>query len=185
MKVEELPMTATAATKLIPPITSRDHIRGPASAAVTLVEYGDYACTDCNKARLVVKQLHAILRDRLRFVFRNYPMLTLHSNPHRAAEAAEAAGMQNKFWEMHDILYDHQTVLSDKHLKAYATQVGLDMERFNRDMLLHTCVFRVAEDILSASQSGVSATPAFFINGSWHSGPCDLETLLSQMEEAS
>jgi protein-disulfide isomerase len=93
--------------------------------------------------------------------------------------------MQNKFWEMHDILYDHQTALSDKHLKAYATQVGLDMERFNRDMLLHTYVFRVAEDILSASQSGVSATPAFFINGSRHSGPCDLETLLSQMEEAA
>jgi protein-disulfide isomerase len=178
-------MTTAASTQLMTPVSTRDHVRGSDSAAVTLVEYGDYACPRCKEANSVVKKLHTALGDGLRSVFRNFPTLTAHSNPNRAAEAAEAAGVQNKFWEMHDFLYNHQLALSDKHLKGYATQVGLDMEQFNRDMLLHTFVLRVAEDILSASQSGVSATPTFFINGSRQPGPCDFETLLSHMEGAA
>jgi protein-disulfide isomerase len=176
-------MTMAASTQLTTSVTNRDHTRGSDSAAVTLVEYGDYACPQCNEVRFIVKQLRLALGDRLRYVFRNYPGLTLYSNPHRAAEAAEASGAQNKFWEMHDFLYDHQLALSDKHLKLYATQVGLDMERFNLDMMLHTHALRVHEDILSASQSGVSTAPAFFINESRHVGPCDLETLLSHIKE--
>jgi len=176
-------MTTAASAQLTTPITNRDHIQGLDSAVVTLVRYGDYACPRCNEARFVVKQLRAVLGDRLRYVFRNFPMSTLYSRAHHAAEAAEAAGAQNKFWEMHDLLYDHQLALSDKHLRVYATQVGLDMERFNLDMMLHTHALRVQEDILSAGQSGVSAAPAFFINYRQHSGPFDLKTLLSHMEK--
>jgi protein-disulfide isomerase len=132
---------------------------------------------------LVVKRLQTALGDRLRYAFRNFPIPGLHSHPHRAAEAAEAAGAQNKFWEMHELLYDHQGALSDKHLKVYGTQVGLDMERFNRDMTLQTFAVRVNEDVLSANQSGVSTTPSFFINDNRYLGGCDFETLLSQIEE--
>jgi protein-disulfide isomerase len=176
-------MTTVASTLLTVPVTGRDHIRGSARAVVTLVEYGEYACPHCNEARSVVKRLQAALGDRLRYAFRNFPMPTLQHKPHRAAEAAEAAGAQNKFWEMHDLLYDRQAALSDKHLKVYGTQVGLDMERFNRDMMLHTHALRVHDDILSAGQSGVSTAPAFFINDNRHVGPCDFESLRSHIEE--
>src|ERR1700722_13834939 len=118
-------MTTTASTILTVSVTSRDHFQGPASAEVTLVEYGDYACPRSNQARSVVKQLHAALGDRLRYVFRNFPM---SNSTQDVAEAAEAAGVQNKFWEMHEVLYDHQAALSNKHLEVYATWVGLDME---------------------------------------------------------
>jgi protein-disulfide isomerase len=183
MPFEEPEMTIAASIILTVPVTSRDHLRGPVSAEVTLVEYGDYACARCNQARLVVKQLQAALGNRLRYVFRNFPMSQLHSN--YAAEAAEAAGAQNKFWEMHDVLYDHQSALSDKHLKVYATWVGLDMERFKEDMAYHTHAVRVREDALAAKRSGVSDTPAFFINDSRHLGPPDFEALLSGIGEAS
>ena len=178
-------MTTVASTLLIVPVNDRDHIRGSTRAVVTLVEYGDYACPHCNEARSVVNRLQAALGDRLRYAFRNFPMPALHPKSDRAAEAAEAAGAQNKFWEMHDLLYDRQTALSDKHLKAYATQVGLDMERFNRDMLLQTFALRVHEDTLSASQSGVNATPTFFVNDSRYLGPCDFKTMLSRIEEVT
>jgi protein-disulfide isomerase len=163
-------MTTVASTLLTLPVTTRDHIRGPASAPVTLVLYGDYACPQCNQARSVVKQLLAAFGDRLRYTFRNFPSPALRSNPHHAAEAA---GAQNRFWEMHDLLDDHQPALSDKHLKLYGTRVGLNMERFNQDMMLHTFALRVHEDVLSAGQSGVSTTPSFFINDSRYLGPCD------------
>jgi protein-disulfide isomerase len=176
-------LTMAVSTQLTTPVTNRDHILGVDYAAVTLVEYGDYACPHCNEARFVVKRLRAALGDRLRYVFRNFLTLTSYSRAYRAAEAAEASGAQNRFWQMHDFLYDHQLALSDKHLKVYATQVGLDMERFNRDMMLHTHALRVHDDILSAGQSAVSTAPAFFINDSRHVGPCDFETLLSHVKE--
>ena len=178
-------MTTVASTLLTVPVTDRDHIRGSARAVVTLVEYGDYACPHCNEARSVVKRLQAALGDRLRFTFRNFLMPALHPKSHRAAEAAEAAGGQSKFWEMHDLLYDRQSALSDKHLKLYGTQGGLDMEAFNRDMLLQTFALRVHEDILSASQSGVNTTPTFFINDGRYLGSCDFETMLSRIEEVT
>ena len=178
-------MTTAASAQLTTPITNRDHIQGLDSAVVTLVRYGDYACPRCNDARFVVKQLRAVIGDRMRYVFRNFPMSTLYSRAHHAAEAAEAAGAQNKFWEMHDLLYDHQLALSDKHLRVYATQVGLDMERFNLNMMLHMHAVRVHEDILSAGQSSVGTIPAFFINDSLYVGPCDFETVVSHVEEFS
>src|ERR1700722_4681427 len=128
MKVQELAMMTVASTLLTRPVTARDNGRGPPSAAVTLVEYGDDACPHCNQARPVVKRLLASIGDGLRYAFRNFPMSTSLPYPHHAAEAAEAAGAQNKFWEMHDLLFDHQPSFSDKHLKVYGTRVGLDME---------------------------------------------------------
>ena len=178
-------MMTLASTLLTLPITSRDHVRGPASAEVTLIEYGDYACPQCDQARSVVKRLQAAIGDRLRYVFRNFPKSGAQSFPHRAAEAAMAAGAQHKFWEMHDLLFDHQSALSDKHLKLYATRVGLDMELFNYDMTLHAFALRVYEDAVSGSRSGVTSTPSFFINDSRHLGSCDFETLLAQIEEVA
>jgi formate-nitrite transporter family protein len=178
-------MTTVASSLLTLPVTTRDHIRGPASAPVTLVLYGDYACPQCNQARSVVKQLLAVFWDRLRYTFRNFPSPVLRPNPHHAAEAAEAAGVQNRFWEMHDLLYDHQPALSDKHLKLYGTRVGLNMERFNQDMMLHTFALRVHEDVLSAGQSGVSTTPSFFINDSRYLGPCDFAILRSHIKQVT
>jgi len=150
---------------------------------VTLLEYGDYKCPRCNEARFVVRRLEAVLGDQMRFVFRNYPLSGLDGNSKHAAEAAETSGAQNRFWEMHDFLFDQRHALSDRHLRLYATQCGLDMERFNRDMALHTFDSRVREDILSGQQNGVSDTPTFFMNDRRHPGPYDYETLLSAMKE--
>jgi protein-disulfide isomerase len=176
-------MTTTVPTLFTPTITIRDHVRGPESAVVTLLEYGDYKCPRCNEARFVVRRLEAVLGDRMRFVFRNYPSSSVEVSSKHAAEAAETSGAQNKFWEMHDLLFNHQHALSDRHLRVYATQCGLDMERFNRDMTLHTFDSRVNEDILSGHQNGVSDTPTFFINDRPHTGLYDYETLLSAMKE--
>jgi protein-disulfide isomerase len=178
-------MMAVALTLHTRSVNGRDHFRGSASAAVTLVEYGDYACPRCNLARAVVKRLEARVGDGLRYAFRNFPMSALHPFSHQAAEAAEAASAQDKFWEMHNALFDHQTALSDKHLRVYGTWVGLDMERFNEAMTLHSYALRVYEDALSASRSGCSSTPCFFINDNRHLGRCDFESLLSHIEEAS
>jgi protein-disulfide isomerase len=176
-------MTTTVPTQFTPPITGRDHVRGSGSAVVTLLEYGDYKCPRCNEASFVVRRLETVLGDQMRFVFRNYPLSSLEVNSKHAAEAAEASGAQNKFWEMQDLLFNRQHALSDKHLRVYATQCGLDMDRFNRDMALHTFDFRVREDILSGHQNGVSDTPTFFLNDRLHPGPYDYETLLSAMKE--
>ena len=176
-------MTTTVPTQFTPAITSRDHVRGPGSAVVTLLEYGDYKCPRCNEARFVVRHLETVLADQMRFVFRNYPLSSLEVNSKHAAEAAETSGAQNKFWEMHDLLFNQQHALSDKHLRVYATQCGLDMERFNKDMASHRFDFRVNEDISSGNRNGVSNTPTFFINDRRYPGPNDYETLLSAMEE--
>ena len=178
-------MKTVASTLLAVPVTGRDHVWGSASADVTLVQYGDYACPNCHQARSVVKRLQAAIGERLRYVFRNFPMSGAHPFSHRAAEAAEAAATQNKFWEMHDMLFDSQCLLSDKHLKVYATRVGLDMERFNYDMTVHRFAPRVQEHSVGAGRSGVTTTPAFFINDIRHLGSSDFEMLLSQIEEIS
>src|ERR1700692_634490 len=109
-------MTTSVPTQFPPRITTRDHVRGPASAVVTLLEYGDYKCPRCNEARFVVRRLEALLGDQMRFVFRNYPLSSLEVDSKYAAEAAETSGAQNKFWEMHDLLFNQQHALSDKHL---------------------------------------------------------------------
>ena len=151
---------------LIPSVSDeRDHIQGPASAPVTLVEYGDYQCPYCGMAYPIVKSLQQALGDRVRFVFRNFPLRDSHPHAEHAAEAAESAGAQGSFWEMHDTLYENQEQLEDSDLLAYAKELDLDPNQVARDLEDGTYVKRVREDFRSGVKSGVNGTPTFFVNG--------------------
>ena len=170
--------------KLTMPVGQRDHWRGPETAPVTLVEYGDYECPYCGKAYPIVKEIQRRLGDRLRFVFRNFPLTQSHPHAEHAAEAAEAAAAQEKFWEMNDYLFEHQQALDDAHLVHYAVALHLDKEKFEREMTEHVYANRVREDFLSGVRSGVNGTPTFFINGVRHDESYELETLLAAIEAA-
>ena len=170
--------------ELTMPVTERDHIQGNPNARLTLLEYGDYECPYCGAAYPIVKQVQKRMGDRMRFVFRNFPLAQIHPHAEQAAEAAEAAGGQGKFWEMHDTLYEHQDALDALHLIAYAADLGLDVEQFEEDLAAHTYAGRVREDFLSGIRSGVNGTPTFFINGRRHDGSYDLPTLLAALEAA-
>jgi len=163
----------------------RDHIQGPADAALTLVEYGDYECPYCGAAYPIVKELQARMGDRLRFVFRNFPISTSHPHAEQAAEAAEAAAAQSRFWEMHDLLYENQRRLRDEDLHAYAEQLGIDVERFDKDLAEQVHAPRVREDFMSGVRSGVNGTPSFYVNGARHDDSYDFETLLAALERAA
>jgi protein-disulfide isomerase len=169
----------------VPVDDDRDHIQGPADAAVTLVEYGDYECPYCGAAYPIVKELQARMGDRLRFVFRNFPISTSHPHAEQAAEAAEASAAQGRFWEMHDLLYENQTQLRDQDLHAYAEQLGIDVERFDKDLAEHVHAPRVHEDFMSGVRSGVNGTPSFYVNGARHDDSYDFETLLAALERAA
>ena len=163
----------------------RDHVRGPLASPVTLVEYGDYECQYCGQAYYVVKDLGQRVGSPMRFVFRNFPLTTIHPHAERAAEAAEAAGAQGKFWEMHDLLFENQQSLEDRDLMEYAAKVGLDIPRFVREMREGRYLNRIREDFLSGARSGVNGTPTFFINGLRHDGPRDLATLMAAIDKAA
>jgi protein-disulfide isomerase len=163
----------------------RDHIQGPAHAAVTLVQYGDYECPYCGEAYPIVKEVQARMGERLRFVFRNFPISTSHPHAERAAEAAEAASAQGRFWEMHDTLYEHQQRLRDEDLRAYAKQLELDLDRFDKEMAEHVHAERVHEDFMSGVRSGVNGTPTFYVNGVRHDDSYDAGTLLDALERAA
>jgi protein-disulfide isomerase len=163
----------------------RDHIQGPANAAVTLVQYGDYECPYCGQAYPIVKEVQARMGERLRFVFRNFPITTSHPHAERAAEAAETAAAQGRFWEMHDLLYEKQKHLRDEDLHAYAEQLGLDVELFDKEMADQTHVERIHEDFMSGVRSGVNGTPTFYVNGARHDDSWDTETLLKALERAA
>ena len=178
-------MTSADGAHLTQPVTARDHRQGPDSARVTLVEYGDYECPYCGAAYPIVKDIQQRLGDRLRFVFRNFPLNNAHPHAEHAAEAAEAAGAQGKFWEMHDALYEHQRALGDEQLEEYAGVVGLDVGRFDREMEAQAHLERVREDFMSGVRSGVNGTPTFFINGRRHDDSYDLETLLAAINAAA
>jgi len=171
---------------LISPVTEgRDHIQGPADAAVTLVEYGDYECPYCGAAYPIVKDIQARMGDRLRFVFRNFPISTSHPHAEHAAEAAEAASVQSRFWPMHDLLYENQQRLGDQDLHSYAERLGLDLERFDHELAEHVHTARVHDDFLSGVRSGVNGTPTFYINGIRHDDSFDTETLLTALQRAT
>jgi protein-disulfide isomerase len=156
--------------------SERDHIRGPADAPVTLVEYGDFECPYCGLAEPAVRDLLREFGD-VGYVWRNLPLSDVHPNAQLAAEAAEAAAMQGRFWEMHDLLLAHQDALDPDDLVRYAQQIGVDVDEFANDLRTHAGAARVADDVDSADLSGVSGTPTFFINGRRHYGAYDLETL--------
>lgn len=166
------------------PVSARDHAAGPADARVTLVEYGDYECPHCGRAYPIVKRIQELLGDELRVVFRNFPLNEAHPHAQHAAEAAEAAAGQGRFWEMHDALFEHQRDLSDGRLVDYARTVGLDEARFVKEMTSHAHQHRVREDFMSGVRSGVNGTPTFFIDGVRHDASWDLKTLLAALEAA-
>jgi Na+/H+ antiporter NhaA len=163
-------------TDLIPEVDEeRDHVRGPSDASVTLVEYGDFQCPYCGRAEPIVREV--LTDDDLRFVWRNLPLTDVHPQAQMAAQAAEAAACQDKFWEMHDLLLAHQDKLRIMDLLGYARQLGLDEDRFHTDMMAAGDSGRIVEDVESADLSGVSGTPTFFINGQRHYGAYDVHTL--------
>ncbi|TML46705.1 MAG: Na+/H+ antiporter NhaA [Actinobacteria bacterium] len=161
----------------------RDHIRGPLDAPVTVVEYGDFECPYCGRAEPVMREL---LRDfgDVRYVWRHLPLNDVHPNTQLAAEAAEAAADQGAFWEMYDLLLEHQDALRPGDLMDYAEQLGLDAERFAKALREHTGASRIAEDVDSADLSGVSGTPTFFVNGRRHYGAYDIATLSAAVRAA-
>jgi protein-disulfide isomerase len=169
---------------LDPPMSARDHILGPASARVTLVEYGDYECPHCGAAHPIVKEVRRRLGDDLRFAYRHFPLAQTHPHAEPAAEAAEAAGAQGEFWAMHDTLFANQDALDGESLVAYASAIGLDLGRFARDLAARVHAARVRQDFLSGVRSGVNGTPTFFVNGRRHDGPYDLESLLTAISLA-
>jgi protein-disulfide isomerase len=177
--------TQWEAVLTMPVAEDRDHIQGPADAAVTLVQYGDYECPYCGEAYPIIKEVQARLGDSLRFVFRNFPITTSHPHAERAAEAAEAAAAQGKFWEMHDLLYENQRRLRDEDLHTYAERLGLDVELFDKEMADHAHAERVREDFMSGVRSGVNGTPTFYINGARHDDSYEIEVLLDALERAA
>jgi len=177
--------TRWAAELTLPVSEERDHIQGPADASVTLLEYGDYECPYCGAAYPIVKELQARMGDRLRFVFRNFPITTAHPHAEQAAEAAEAAAAQGRFWEMHDHLYEHQSHLEDNDLRRYAEELELELETFDSELAEHRHSARVREDFMSGVRSGVNGTPTFYINGERHDDSYELETLLSATQRAA
>lgn len=170
--------------KLSRPVSRADHVHGSEGAPVTLVEYADFECPHCLGAYWMLKEMTAWLGDDLRYVFRHFPVSDLHSHAQAAAEAAEAAAGDGKFWQMHDVLYEHQQMLDDRSLVSYASIINLDGCKFKQQMAERDFANKVHSDVESGVASGVSTTPTFFINGVRHDGECDIDTLLEAIEEA-
>jgi protein-disulfide isomerase len=172
-----------ALARLTVPVGQLDHAQGPEAAPVTLVEYGDYECPYCGEAYPIIKEIQTRLGRQLRFVFRNFPLATAHPHAERAAEVAEAAGAQEQFWAMHDMLFENQDALDDENLVQYAAALELNKSKFARELAEHAYARRVREDFMSGVHSGVNGTPTFFINSVRHDGPFDLQTLLGAIKD--
>lgn len=166
-------------------ITSEDHAQGPESAPVTLVEYGDYECPHCGRAHPIVKQVQERFGDRLRFVFRNFPLSEMHPHARTAAEVAEFAGAQAKFWEMHDLLFENQERLGDPLFSTLAKKLGLSTTALAQALEKGELEPRVRADFRGGIRSGVNGTPTFFINGNRHDDSFDFETLVSAISQAT
>jgi protein-disulfide isomerase len=171
-------------TTLSFPVEKQDHRRGNPQAAVTLVEYGDYECNHCGDAYSVIKQVEAEAGDRMQFVFRNFPLSQTHRHALHAALAAEAAGLQDQFWTMHDLIFENQDRLTDEDLVGYAEKLGLDVDRFERDMQSEAIAQKVKADFNSGVRSGVGGTPTFFINGQRFEGAAEYDELLDAIYQA-
>ena len=163
------------------PMPDRDHIQGPIDAPLMLLEYGDYECPYCGEAYAVVKELQKRLGKRLCFAFRNFPLVNSHPHAQHAAEAAEGASAQRRFWEMHDMLFENQDALEDEDLARYASALRLDPERLMREVLAGAHADRVREDFRSGAHNGVNGTPSFFINGERYDGMPGVEELLAAL----
>ena len=162
----------------------RDHIRGPDDAIVTLLEYGDFQCPFCGRAEQVIRELLLASGSDVRYAWRHLPLNDVHPFAQIAAEAAEAASAQGRFWEMHDTLLDNQDALRPNDLLRYATELGLDADRFREDVHDHRLADRILSDVTTADESGVTGTPTFFINGRRHYGVYDIDTLTEAVRAA-
>jgi Na+/H+ antiporter NhaA len=183
-RIRALVGTAEEIIDLADPVDpDRDHWRGREDAPVTLVEYGDFECPYCGQAEPVVRELLADIGD-LRYVWRHLPLNDVHPRAQVAAEASEAAAAQGRFWEMHDLLLDHQDALRPRDLAGYAERLGLDVDRFTNDLRRHAQAARIAEDVDGADLSGVAGTPTFFVNGRRHFGAYDIGTLTRAVKSA-
>ena len=184
IRIRALLGTATAIIDLAAPVDlRRDHVRGPKAAPVTVVEYGDFECPFCGLAEPAIRELLAGFGD-VRYVWRHLPLTDVHPHAQLASEAAEAAAAQGAFWEMHDMLLRHQDALRPADLVGYAAALGLDVERFARDLRKHVYTSRVAEDVDTADLGGVSGTPTFFVNGQRHHGAYDIDSLSQAVRTA-
>ena len=168
---------------LIVPVNAGDHIQGSNDALVTLVQYGDYQCPYCGEAFPIVKHLQKEMGGDLRFIFRNFPLTEIHPHALAAACAAEAAALQDRFWEMHDMLYENQDKLRDRDLIARAQTLKLNIERFRSDLSSHEVTTKIQQDFGGGIRSGVNGTPTFFINGLRHDGSYEYEDLLAALQE--
>ena len=185
LRAQQIGRTAEAILDLSEDVDpERDHIRGPDDAPVTLLEYGDFECPYCGQAEQVIRELLSALGSDVRYVWRHLPLNDVHPQAQLAAEASEAAAAQGRFWDMHDLLLSRQDALSPKDLVGYARELGLDADRALNEIRTREHAARVAEDVTSADESGVSGTPTFFINGRRHYGVYDIETLTEAVRAA-
>jgi protein-disulfide isomerase len=159
------------------PVSDRDHVLGSPTAPVTLLEYGDYECPHCGHAYPIVATVLKRAGDAVRFAFRHFPLAEIHPHALAAAQAAEAAGAQKRFWPMHDILFEHQDSLEFEDLIGYAQALELDVPRFTRELESAAHLDKVKHDFHAGVRSGVNGTPTFFINGERYDGLVDAETL--------
>lgn len=169
--------------KLRTPVTSQDHTQGPEDAQLTLVEYGDYECPSCGSAYPIVKRVQERFGKRLRFVFRNFPLGEIHPHAESAAETAEFAAAQGRFWEMHDLLFENQEQLGEALYSELAKELGLSQTALLEALEEGKYKVRVRADFSTGVRSGVNGTPTFFINGTRHDGPYDYETLVETLRE--
>ena len=163
--------------RLTKPVTEHDHIRGRTDAPMTLVEYGDYECPACGAAYPLTESLVEELGDDLRFVFRHFPLANMHPHAEHAAEAAEAAGAQRRYWEMHDLLFRNQDALEDEDLVRYAASLGLTLRPFIDALANEKYAAKIHDDFRSGVRSGVNGTPTFFVNDIRYDGPRDLQAM--------
>lgn len=164
--------------KLIPAVSSHDHSYGNPYAALELVEYGDYECPYCGRAYPIIKSIQEVLGPDLKFVFRNFPLTKIHPQAFAAAVATEAAGLQGKFWEMHDLIFENQRGLHEQSFLTFAEDLGLDLERFKNDSQQKELADKVDHDFESGLRSGVNRTPSFFINGEKYEGSWEQDVFL-------
>jgi protein-disulfide isomerase len=175
-------MDSNHPSRLLLPIRALDHAHGPEDAPYTLVEYGDYECPDCGRLYVALRELQHDIASRLRVVFRHYPLSGIHHHAQQAAEAAEAAGAQGKFWEMHTLLFERQGALHTKDLIRYAGELGLDVERFRNELKNQTYSEKVRADFIAGVQNGVNHTPGLFLNSVRYDGNLDKGSLGSLLK---
>jgi len=164
------------------PVNNRDHILGIKTAPLELLEYGDYQCPSCSESYLVVKKVLRQFGKNVVFIFRNFPLTEVHPDAFDAALTAEAAGLQNKFWEMYELLYQNQERLSAQELFSYARQIGLDVNRFEQDIQSQALTAKIEADIEGGIKSGVNGTPTFYINGEKYEKDWESDGLIDDLK---